>query len=132
MAWVYRNLNPRGKTTGDCVVRAIAYATDQTWDETYWGIVEEGFLRAEMPSWNSNWWAYLEKQGFKRHAIPDTCPMCYTVKNFCNDHKKGKYVLFIPNTEHGIGHAVAVRDGNYHDTWDCGDEVPLVYWERDW
>lgn len=130
MAWVYRNLNPLSKNTGDCVVRAIAYATNQTWDDTFWGIAEEGFLRAEMPSWNANWWSYLEKQGFKRHIIPDTCPDCYTVRDFCRDHPYGTYVLAIPSSSRGVGHVIAVRSGNYMDTWDSGSEIPLVYWEK--
>jgi hypothetical protein len=26
---------------------------------------------------------------------------------------------------------VAVVDGDYYDTWDCGDEVPVYYFERE-
>jgi hypothetical protein len=25
---------------------------------------------------------------------------------------------------------VCVENGCYHDTWDCGDELPVCYWER--
>ena len=130
MAWIYRNLNPLARRTGDCVIRAIAYATGEEWDKIFWGLAHEAFDRAEMPSWNSAWWSYLEKRGFKRHIIPDRCPDCYTVSDFCQDHPSGRYILYIPHSVDGVGHVVAVSDGNYVDSWDSGNETPLVFWER--
>lgn len=129
--WIYTNLNPAKKHTGDCVVRACAFATNQTWDQTYWELCEEGFERKEMPSWNSSWWAYLKHKGFSRHLIEDTCPDCYSVEDFCYDHPIGTYVLFIPHSTEGAGHAVCVCDGDIYDTWYSGEEVPLVYWRKE-
>lgn len=128
--WVYLNLNPLGKLTGDCVVRACAFATDQTWDDTYDELCDMGFDRKEMPSWNSTWWAYLKAKGFTRHIIPDSCPDCYQVKDFAADHPSGTYVLYIPYSSEASGHAVAVQSGNWYDTWQSGFEMPLVYWEK--
>ena len=128
--WVYLNLNPFGKHTGDCVVRACAFALNQSWDETYEELCDMGFDRKEMPSWNSTWWAYLKSKGFTRHIIPDSCPDCYQVKDFAADHLSGTYVLFIPYSSEASGHAVAVQSGNWYDTWQSGFEIPLVYWER--
>ena len=128
--WVYKNLNPLGKVTGDCVVRACAFALGQSWDDTYNDLCDIGYDRKEMPSWNSTWWAYLKERGFSRHVIPDTCPDCYQVKDFASDHPQGTYVLFIPYSSDNSGHAVAVRDGNWYDTWQSGFEIPLVYWTK--
>lgn len=125
----YLNMNPLGRRTGDCVVRAISLATDTDWDTTYWGLANKGFERAEMPSWNSTWWEYLKDLGFSRHIIPDTCPDCYTVGDFAEDHPSGTFILFIPNSG-GSGHVVAVRDGEVYDTWDSSREVPLAYWQK--
>lgn len=132
MRWKYKNLNPLNKITGDCVVRAIAAVSGQTWDEVYRGIAQKGFQRAEMPSWNSVWWAYLEDEGYERHPMPDRCPDCYRVVDFCMDHPNGSYILYIPFTTHesGAGHAVAAVNGFYIDTWDSGKETPVCYWER--
>ena len=130
MRWKKINLNPLQKQTGDCVIRAIAYATGQSWDSVFRELTEEAYNRAEMPSWNPTWWAYLERKGFTRHVIPEKCPECYTVKDFCREYPHGTYVLFIPQTEGGVGHVVAVQDGSYIDTWDSGNEIPLVFWER--
>lgn len=131
MAWIKFNLNPLEKKTGDCVVRAIAYATDQSWDQTYWELAEIGCERAEMPSWNPTWWELLKRKGFRRHVIEDTCPDCYTVNDFCRDHPKEKYVLFIPHSSDNAGHVVAVENGHIYDTWDSSMEVPLVYWSKE-
>jgi hypothetical protein len=131
MAYVYFNLNPLAKHTGDCVVRAIAFATKRTWDDVYWELCKKGFKRAEMPSWNSTWWDVLKDLNFRRYVIPDTCPSCYTVEDFCIDHPYGRYVLFIPYSSEQSGHVVAVENGNVYDTWDSTHEVPLVYWEKE-
>ena len=125
--WRYLNLNPRGIHTGDCVVRACAFATGQSWDQTYEELCDEGFERKEMPSWNSTWWAFLERRGFHRHIIPDRCPYCYTVADFAADHPYGTFVLFIPGN---VGHVVALDRGDWFDTWDSGQEIPLAYWQK--
>lgn len=124
------NLNPLGKRTGDCVVRACALATGQSWDQTFTELCDTGFIRKEMPSWNPTWWAYLKRKGFRRRIIPDTCPDCYTVEDFAMDHPRGSYVLYIPESSAGSGHAVAVVNGRVCDTWDSTREIPLAYFER--
>ena len=123
--WMYFNLNPRGRRTGDCVIRAVSKAADQTWDETYTGVAFTGYALEDMPSANHVWRAYLRSLGFHRETIPDTCPDCYTVNDFANEHPKGRYVL-------GTGtHAVAVVDGIVYDTWDSRDEIPLYYYYKE-
>lgn len=78
-----------------------------------------------MPNGNVIWGSYLLSHGFSRHIIPDTCPLCYTVKDFVQDHRYGKYVL-------GDGtHAIAVVDGYYIDTFDSGDHTVLFYYRKE-
>ena len=38
--WIKCNPNPLGKATGDCVVRAIAIATAQSWRTVYRGLCD--------------------------------------------------------------------------------------------
>lgn len=118
------NPNPQGKKVGDCVVRAITKATHKTWVQTFAAICVQGLMMGDMPSSNAVWGSYLYDQGFDRYIIPDTCPDCYTVRDFCQDHPYGEYVLATGS------HVVAVQDGNYYDTWDSGDESPLFYWQK--
>lgn len=124
--WKYYNPNPRGRRTGDCVIRAVSKAADQTWDETYTGIALTGYALEDMPSANHVWRAYLRSIGFKRATIPDTCPDCYTVNDFADEHPKGRYVL-------GTGsHAVAVVDGISYDTFpEVMDMIPLYYYYKE-
>lgn len=123
--WMSFNANPNSKRVGDCTVRAISRVLDQDWYDTYLGLCVQGYEMADMPSANHVWGAYLKRRGFVRESIPDSCPDCYTVSMFCEDHPRGRYILAL------YGHVIAVVDGEYFDTWDSGDEIPLYYWKRE-
>ena len=122
MSYVYFNPNPLGKSVGDCVVRAISKLTGQDWGTTYLGIATKGYELCDMPSSNSVWAAYLQQRDYRRFVIPDTCPQCYTVRDFCFDNPKGDFLVATGS------HVVAVSNGDYYDAWDSGDEVPIYYW----
>lgn len=124
MSYVFYNPNPIRKTAGDCVIRAICKVTGKDWDTVYSKVTFYGFLNKEMPSANEVWGAYLKSIGFTKHIIPDTCPNCYSIKEFCIDNPYGTYLLVTQ------GHVVAVVDGFYFDTWDSGNEVPIYYWMK--
>lgn len=123
--FIYTNVNPTGKKTGDCVIRAIAIVTDETWEKAYIDLCAEGLALADLPNANSVWGSYLRKHGFKREAIPNTCPDCYTIADFCADHPYGRYVV-------GTGsHVATVIDGNLMDAWDSSNEIPIMYYEKE-
>lgn len=120
--WIEYNANRDSNRTTDCTIRAISKLTGKSWEETYMDICAEGLIKADMPDANRVWGSYLRRNGYKRHALPNTCPDCYTVEQFCADHPKGKYLLALE------GHVVAVKDGNFYDTWNSGKEMPVYYW----
>lgn len=123
--FVYYNPNPIHESVGDCTVRAISRVLKQDWYEAYLGIVIRGYMTCDMPSANRVWGEFLKTKGFNKKFIPSTCPDCYTIKDFCKDHPTGTYVL-------GTGdHVVAVINGDYFDTWDSGNEVPIYYYEKE-
>lgn len=122
--YIYKNKNPGRAHVGDCVVRAIAEAMDVSWDEAYLGIVIQGFVMHDMPSSNNVWGAYLRSRGFVMETMSNTCPDCYTVSDFTRDYPIGVYILATGS------HVIAVRDGDYYDTWDSGDEIPIYYWRK--
>lgn len=119
------NPNPKHNAGSDCVVRAISYVEDQTWDDTYLDITTYGFMVKEMPSINSTWGGFLRSRGYNRYMIPNSCPDCYTVKDFCRDNPTGRYVLATGT------HVVAVDNGDYYDSWDSGNEIPMYYWKKE-
>ena len=122
MSYIYFNPNPLGKRVGDFVIRAIGKLTGQDWETVYRDIAEAGFELCDMPSSNAVWAAYLKRHGYRRFVIPDTCPNCYTVRDFCHDNPQGKFLLATGS------HVVTVVDGDYYDAWDSGDEVPVYFW----
>ena len=98
--YVFLNLNPLGLRHGDCVVRAIAKALDQTWEKTYVELCVEGFNFGDMPNSNAVWGAYLQSKGFKRHTLPDTCPNCFTIGDFCKEYPGLKINLKTTGNKH--------------------------------
>ena len=79
----------------------------------------------DIPSSNDVWSSYLSTRGFKRYVIPSNCPDCYTIREFVEDYPQGTYILATGT------HVIAVKDGNYYDTWDSGDEMPIYYWKKE-
>ena len=123
--FIYFNANPDRKLVIDCTVRAISFFTGLSWEEVYDGICAEGRLQHNMPSSNAVWSSYLKKMGYTRIPLPNTCPYCYSVTDFCLQHPFGTYLLAL------YEHVVAVKDGYYYDTWDSGDEIVLYYWRKE-
>lgn len=125
MSFVKVNPNPYGRVTGDCVIRAITIAQDRSWDDIYLALSVYGFEIGDWGNSNDVWGSYLKQQGYKRNVIPNTCPDCYTVRDFAEDHKRGTFILCTGT------HVVTVINGNYYDAWDSGNEVPIYYWEKE-
>lgn len=109
---------------GDCAVRAVAVALGVDWETAYLMISDAGYKMADMPSSNSVWGAVLRQNGFYRHTIPNTCPDCYTINDFAEDHPKGVYVVCTGN------HVCTIRDGLVFDSWDSTQEIPQFYWAK--
>lgn len=124
MAFKNYNPNPQNNLVIDCTVRAISKATGQSWDETYIGLAVQGYESKDMPNSNFVWGQYVKKLGFRKAALPNTCPDCYTVKQFCVDYPRGTFLLATGN------HVVTVVNGDYYDTWDSGDEIPVYFWTK--
>lgn len=122
--WIYRNPNPHNQLVGDCVVRAISILLDKSWEYAYDEITEQGRLMYDMPSSNRVWGQYLIENGFERKILPDTCPICYSLHQFCFMHPKGEYLVATGS------HVIAVIDGDYYDTWDSGYETVTYYFQR--
>ena len=124
MAFKAYNPNPKNNLVIDCTVRAISKATGQSWDETYIGLAVEGYVIKDMSNSNRVWGQYVKRLGFEKFSLPNTCPDCYTIRQFCVDHPRGTFILATGN------HVVAVVNGDYYDTWDSGDEIPVYFWTK--
>ncbi len=118
------NPSPVGARVGDCSVRAVAKALDTTWENAYLMIAVQGYQMYDVISANSVWGNVLRQHGFQRFNLPTDCPDCYTVRDFCEDHPNGTYVLGTGN------HVVTAVDGDYFDTWDSGNEIVAYVWHK--
>jgi len=124
MAYIYENKNPLNKRVGDCVIRAIAKVMNMTWDDVAIDLSMMMVLEKDIVSSNSLWGKYLLMNGFVRGNLPDTCPHCFTLEDFCKVFPVGTYLVATGS------HVIAVIDGDYYDTFDSGNEVVTYYFER--
>ena len=122
--WTEYNPNPVGRKVGDCAVRAVAKALDTTWEEAYVMLMKNGFQMGDMPSSNSVWGSVLRQHGFSMKALPDSCPDCYTIDDFCEESPEGIFVIGSGN------HVATVIDGVLYDSWDSGKENVQYIWYK--
>lgn len=121
--WIDINPNPKNKLVPDCVVRALSIALDMSWYQVYDDLCIQGRLDCNMPSADAVWGHYLKLRGALPFRLPDNCPECVTIREFARLYPTGRYVIGTG------GHAVAVVDGDYYDSWDSGEEVPTFFWK---
>ena len=122
--YIYYNENPQNKNVGDCTARAIGKAMGKTWKQIYVELCAQGLSMADYPDSNAVWGAYLMENGFTRQIMPQTCPYCYTIGDFADEHKKGTYVLATGT------HVVCVKDGDIYDSFDSSDYAVMYYFEK--
>mgnify|MGYP007122047740 CR=1 FL=1 len=120
--WIRYNPNPTGRSVGDCAVRAVAKALKLDWETAYLKLCKAGYEMGDMPSSDSVWGAVLRQNGFYRKAIENSCPDCYTARDFCIDNPRGTFVLAFG------GHVATVVNGDIYDSWNSLNETPVYMW----
>lgn len=117
--------NPLNKRTDDCVIRAISKALDEPWEKIYIDLCLKGLEMADWGNNNAVWDSYLRGKGFRRESIPNTCPDCYTLNQFCKDNPAGEYLVCSGS------HVVFVKDGSFYDSWNSEDVVPIYAYRKE-
>ena len=111
---------------GDCVIRALTKVLNKTWLQVFDELVPISREIQAMPNMKTCYETYLTQQGFKYYGISNRKGSKRpTVESFTKDHKKGVYYLNVAN------HCVAVVDGKYYDTWNCGHKSLYGYWTKE-
>lgn len=119
------NNNPKNKKTGDCVIRAISFATNNTWENTYRELTELGIKNCLILNDTNNWRKYLKLLGYEQQKMPRKADNTrYTVHEFCNQlaKKDVTYIIKVAN------HITVVKDKDLYDTWDCSNKSVGNYW----
>lgn len=125
LGFIFNNPNPDERFVGDCTVRAILIALDQSWIDTYMDLCAQGGLMYDMPSSDAVWGEYLLSKGFERRLILKECKECYHLTNFCEDHPVGTFIVATGT------HVVTVINGDYYDTTDSGKCIPIYYYTKE-
>lgn len=120
------NANPRNKKTGDCVIRAISTALNETWAETYKELFEIGFKKGTLPNERATYKAYLKKKGYEMEKQPRKANGTkYTIKEFFEQEADTKSTYII----HVRRHLTCIKKGVLLDTWNCGAYTMRNYWK---
>lgn len=121
---MWRMYEPNPVRTGaiDCAVRAVSKALDMSWEKAYVLLAVNGFLMGNDPAADEIWGSVLRQHGFRRYMVPNTCPDCYSVDEFCEEHPYGIYVVKSEN------HVATVIDGVLYDSWPSQDKTVIYYW----
>ena len=123
--WEYYNPNPVRDGAIDCSTRALAKALDISWELAYVMKSVNGFLMGNEGLSDEVWGSVLREHGFHREVVPNTCPDCYTVEDFCIDHPRGIYVVKSEN------HVATVKDGVLYDSWPSLDKTVIYFWTKE-
>ncbi len=121
---MWRMYEPNPVRTGaiDCAVRAVSKALNLTWEKSYVLLAVNGFLMGNVLSADEVWGSVLRQHGFRRYIVSNTCPDCYSVDEFCEEHPYGIYVVKSEN------HVATVVDGVLYDSWPSQDKTVIFYW----
>lgn len=123
--WIFFQPNPCFRSVEDCNVRALSAVLDIDWEQAFDMLASSAKKMCDMPHGAGVLGAVLRMHGFRKVVIPNTCPTCYTVRNFCQDNPKGVYVLCLSS------HVTAIIDGNIYDSWDTSNEIPVYTWYKE-
>ena len=133
------NVNPKGRNTGDCVIRALASVTSNGWDDVLDSLVEIAHRTKYSVASREVYTEYLNGYGFvQRKQIKHFDGKKYTGEQFCRyldelTEETGKeYVVF---AHIGTKHVTSFKmyNGKYriHDTWNCGPWCVGIFYIRE-
>ena len=123
--WELYEPNPVRTGAIDCSTRALAKALDISWERAYVMKSLNGFLMGNESVADEVWGSVLRQHGFRREIVPNTCPDCYTVEDFCNDHPDGVYVVKSED------HVATVKDGVLFDSWPSQGKTVIYFWTKE-
>ena len=131
--YVWYNHNPKNRKTGDCVIRAISKALDQTWDDTLDGLVEISHATKYNVTSSECYTRYLQKHGYIKHKqLRKSDNTKYTGEEFC--HYLAYSGVTNPVIAHIGSHHISLF-GNFdgegikcHDIWNPNEYCVGVFW----
>ena len=130
--FTFYNANPKNKYTADCIIRAIATATEVPYNDVVMGLAELQCKTGMADPYDK----YLASLGWLKHPQPRKYDNTkYTGKEFCEFIQKHnidnpKYPLNNVIAHIGGHHIVAIIKGKVHDIWNSTDGCIGNYWTK--
>ena len=109
------NINPKGKKTGDCSIRALATATNISWDDALDELVAMAHKTKYEPTDRRTMEKVLETYGFNKRKQPRKADNTKYLVRELDQVLSGRYVAVV----NVANHYTVVRNGECIDTWDC-------------
>lgn len=116
--YIYYNVNPKGKTIGDCVVRAISLALDIDYNVVENVLLENSYKNKCNVISRDCYGKVLEEQ----YGLPLFKPKNITVGELSRLFKEHKLIIRIE------GHLTCSIYGNIMDIWNAENEIVDVFW----
>lgn len=127
MEFIKYNNNPKNKKTGDCVIRAIATATNSSWEYVYSKLSELGIEQGLMINDSKNWQKYLENLGYIKQKMPRRSDRTrYTLEEFATELAEENKIYLVKLA----GHLTVIKNKKLIDTWNCSYKSVGNYWNN--
>lgn len=132
--FVYHNQNPKNKSTGDCVIRALSTATGIPYNDVLLGLVTIQIKTGYMVNCRECYGKWLKELGWVQHKQPKKDDgRKYTGREFCQalwhqeldiegDHRIIAHI--------GTHHVVAIMNWQVWDIWNSSGGCIGVYWTK--
>lgn len=112
---------------GDCTIRALCKVFNESWGKVFEmliPIIKEYQLLPNFMFYSKHADIVAKSLGLERNKISvKKGSKRPTVLEFTKAHPQGRYIVMVAH------HIVAVVDGVYYDTWDCGNKPMFSYFE---
>lgn len=123
----YINLNPLNRRTTDCVVRAIADAMNQDYNQTLDGLVDvtkkTGYHIADVKCYGR----YLEQNGFVKMRQPkDKLGKRISASEFVKTLTEDQAIV----AHIGPHHVACIRNKKVRDAWNSTNKCIGVFWQK--
>lgn len=126
MRFIRYNANPKGWKTGDCVIRAVAAATQQTWDDVYDDLCAIGKKKGRMPNESYSYGAYLKEKGFtEEKQLKHSNGNWYTIEEVVKTYPNSILIM------HCSHHLTVAINGVIIDLWNTSYKSAGKFWKKD-
>ena len=125
MEFVNYNANPKQLRTGDCIIRAISFALNKDYIETYKELVEIGISKCDLINHKRVYELYLKNQGLDKQRMPRKDNSRYTIEEFINEKAEANKTYIISISKH----LTVVVDKVLYDIWNCRSKKVGNYFE---